>query len=70
MNIFIEIDKDHFPFYYRENTGHKGEGIKSLKRATSIIGMANDISPDSWDHSELEKYGLGKGNSTQKYKFL
>ena len=46
----------------RENSAkHAGEGEKSLRRATSIIGMAPDIDPATWDHSEIEKYGLGKG---------
>ena len=43
-----------------ENTGHRGEGQRSLKRATSIIGMAPDVDPSAWDHSEIDKYGLGK----------
>lgn len=47
----------------RENRGHAGEGQKSLKRATAVIGMAPDLDPNSWDHSELEKYGLGTGES-------
>lgn len=34
-------------------------GQKSLKRATSVIGMAPDIDPASWDHSEIDRYGLG-----------
>ena len=31
-----------------------------MKRATSIIGMAPDVDPSAWDHSEIDKYGLGK----------
>lgn len=50
----------YFFYFYRENTGHAGEGQKSLRRATAVIGMAPDIDPDSWDHSELDRYGLGK----------
>lgn len=46
--------------YCRENKGHAGEGQKSLRRATAVIGMAPDIDPDSWDHRELDRYGLGK----------
>lgn len=42
-----------------ENTGHAGEGGKSLRRATSVIGMAPDIDASTWDHSELDRYGLG-----------
>lgn len=44
-----------------ENTGHAGEGQRSLRRATSVIGMAPDVDPSTWDHSEIERYGLGKG---------
>jgi [Skp1-protein]-hydroxyproline N-acetylglucosaminyltransferase len=43
-----------------ENNAHAGEGVKSLKRATAIIGMARDLDPNSWDHTEEDKYGLGK----------
>jgi hypothetical protein len=43
-----------------ENTKYAGMGQKSLKRATSVIGMAPDIDPASWDHSEIDRYGLGK----------
>lgn len=45
----------------RENSGHAGEGQKSLRRATAVIGMAPDLDPSTWDHSELDRYGLGKG---------
>jgi hypothetical protein len=52
----------HFFCSSRENSEkHKGEGQKSLRRGTSVIGMAPDIDPSTWDHSELDKYGLGKG---------
>jgi hypothetical protein len=45
----------------RENSvAHRGEGQKSLRRGTAVIGMAPDLDPTTWDHSELEKYGLGK----------
>jgi hypothetical protein len=40
---------------------HIGNGQKSLMRATAVIGMAPDLKPEDWDHSELDKYGLGKG---------
>ncbi len=45
----------------RENKGHAGEGQKSLRRATSVIGMAPDVDPTTWDHTEIDRYGLGKG---------
>lgn len=42
-----------------ENSKYAGQGQKSLKRATAIIGMAPDLPPDSWDHSEETRYGIG-----------
>lgn len=39
-------------------------GQNSLKRGTAVIGMAPDLDPGSWDHSELERYGLGKVRDT------
>ena len=42
-----------------ENSAHAGEGKKSLRRATAIIGMARDIDPSTWDHREIERYGVG-----------
>jgi hypothetical protein len=42
-------------------------GQKSLKRATAVIGMAPDLDPASWDHSELQRYGLGSVRSTQLF---
>lgn len=47
----------------RENTGHAGEGQKSLRRATAIIGMAPDLDPATWDHREQDRYGLGSVRS-------
>ena len=51
----------------RENKGHAGMGQKSLKRATAVIGMAPDLSPADWDHSDLERYGLGSVRSKELF---
>jgi hypothetical protein len=45
----------------RENSGHGGAGDRSLRRATAVIGMAPDIDPATWDHREIDRYGLGSG---------
>ena len=34
-------------------------------RATALIGMAPDIDPSSYDHSEIERYGIGKGKKSK-----
>jgi len=45
----------------RENNKYAGMGERSMRRNTAVIGMAPDLDPATWDHSELDKYGLGKG---------
>jgi hypothetical protein len=42
-------------------------GQKSLKRGTAVIGMAPDLDPATWDHSELERYGLGSVRDVQLF---
>ena len=50
-----------FCFFRRENNKYAGAGQKSIKRATAIIGMAPDLDASSYDHTDENKYGLGKG---------
>lgn len=50
-----------------ENSGHAGDGMKSLRRTTGVIQLAPDLSPDDWDHSELDKYGLGTGETHPRH---
>ena len=52
---------------YRENSGHAGMEQNSLKRGTAVIGMAPDLDPSAWDHSELDRYGLGKVRDVQLF---
>jgi len=47
------------PMFWENQDAHKGAGFKALKRSTSIIHLATDISPSEWDHSEEERYGIG-----------
>lgn len=49
--------------FWENSPKHKGEGVKSLKRSMAIIRMARDIPDDAWDHSEQNRYGIGKGSS-------
>lgn len=52
----------------RENSGHGGAGDRSLRRATAVIGMAPDINPATWDHREIDRYGLGSGKDSSFVK--
>ena len=46
----------------RENSeSHKGEGQRSLRRATALIGMAPGLDPSTYDQAEIERYGVGQG---------
>ena len=47
--------------FWENGQKHQGAARKSLMRAMSIIKMAPDIDPNSYDHTEEERYGLGKG---------
>jgi hypothetical protein len=49
-----------------ENSAHQGEGQRSIRRATALVGLALDLDPQSWDHSEIDKYGLGTGESMRR----
>jgi hypothetical protein len=55
------------PMFWENSKEHKGEGQKSLKRSTSIIGMAPDIDPNSWDHTEEKRYGLGNVRPLEQF---
>ena len=47
---------------FEENTAsHEGDERRSMRRSMSIIGMAPDVDPLTWDHDEVDKYGLGDG---------
>jgi hypothetical protein len=46
--------------FWEHSEQHKGEAQKSLRRATHIVGMAPDVDPSTYDHTEEERYGLGK----------
>ena len=35
-------------------------------RATALIGMNPDIDPSTYDHSEIERYGIGKGEKRKE----
>jgi hypothetical protein len=47
--------------FWENSPKHVGEGVKSLKRSMSIIKMAPDIDESEWDHTQIDKYGIGKG---------
>ena len=50
-----------------ENQRFAGMGKKSLMRATGIIGMAPDLDPALYDHTEEAKYGLGTGKLSHEH---
>lgn len=57
----VKSQRRHKVHMFWENNKHAGEGDRSLRRGTGIVGLAPDLDPMTWDHSELNKYGLGNG---------
>ena len=55
------------PMFWENQASHRGAGIKALKRSMSLIGMAPDIDPSEWDHSEEQKYGIGDVRSVDLF---
>jgi len=53
--------------FWENSEKHKGEAQKSLKRALAVIGMAPDLDPSTWDHRQINKYGIGKARSLDQF---
>jgi hypothetical protein len=54
--------------FWENSPTHKGEGQRSLKRSMAVIGMARGkLDPKAWDHSEIDKYGLGTVRSLKTF---
>ena len=51
--------RNKVPHYWENSNQYAGAGIKAMFRLLGIVHMNPEISPDRWDHSEEEKYGLG-----------
>ncbi len=54
-------------FWENNSEDHIGEGVKSLKRATAIIGMARDLDSNTWDHTEADRYGIGTSRALDDF---
>ena len=53
------LRRKKIPMFWEHSEAHKGEGQKSLRRATAVIGMAPDLDPTTYNHEELDRYGIG-----------
>mmetsp|Transcript_39607 Transcript_39607/g.64836 ORF Transcript_39607/g.64836 Transcript_39607/m.64836 type:complete len:275 (-) Transcript_39607:96-920(-) len=51
--------RDKVPHYWENSNQYNGAGVKAMFRLLGVVHMNPEISPDRWDHSEEEKYGLG-----------
>ena len=54
----VNSQRRHKVHMFWENSANYDEK-KSYKRGTAVIGMAPDLDPNEWDHSELDRYGVG-----------
>ncbi|CAM9091058.1 unnamed protein product, partial [Ectocarpus fasciculatus] len=53
--------------YWENSNRHVGEAKKSLARGMSIVKMAPDIADREWDHSEMDRYGVGTERSVDLF---
>lgn len=51
--------RDKVPHYWENSNQYAGAGVKAMFRLLGVVHMNPEISPDRWDHTEEEKYGLG-----------
>jgi len=51
--------RDRVPHYWENSNQYAGAGVKAMFRLLGVVHMNPEISPDKWDHTEEEKYGLG-----------
>jgi len=51
--------------FWENGPQYKGAELKAMKRLNAIIGMGN--SADEYDHTDEEKYGLGKIRNPNKF---
>jgi len=56
----VNSKRRHKVHMFWENAGGSFDERKSYKRGTAVIGMAPGLDPKEWDHSELDRYGVGK----------
>lgn len=52
--------REKVPTFWENSELHVGEADKSLKRSMSLIQLAPGVDSSEWDHTEEERYGLGK----------
>jgi len=53
--------------FWENSPKHQGEGKKSLMRSMAIIKMAPDIADSEWDHTEIDRYGVGNVRSVELF---
>ncbi|KAL9186957.1 hypothetical protein ACHAXT_010677 [Thalassiosira profunda] len=51
--------RNKVPHYWENSNQYAGAGVKAMFRLLGVVHMNPEISPEKWDHSEEEKYGLG-----------
>lgn len=52
--------REKVPTFWENSELHVGEAERSLKRSMSIIKLTPGVSAAEWDHTEDQRYGLGK----------
>jgi [Skp1-protein]-hydroxyproline N-acetylglucosaminyltransferase len=61
-----EARRKKVPLFWENSNMYRGVAVKAMRRLNTIIGMAH-YPLDQWYHEEIEKYGLGKVRTTEKF---
>ena len=53
--------------FWEHSELYAGVGKKAMKRVLGVVKMNPEVAESEWDHTELDKYGIGKVRTVEKF---
>ena len=53
--------------FWENGAKYAGTGKKAMKRLLGIVHMNPEVDPSEWDHTDMERYGLGGVRTPEKF---
>mmetsp|Transcript_17374 Transcript_17374/g.17471 ORF Transcript_17374/g.17471 Transcript_17374/m.17471 type:complete len:613 (-) Transcript_17374:358-2196(-) len=53
--------------FWENGKAYEGTGIKAMKRLLGIVHMNPEIDPSEWDHTDIDRYGLGGVRTPEQF---
>mmetsp|Transcript_13297 Transcript_13297/g.17417 ORF Transcript_13297/g.17417 Transcript_13297/m.17417 type:complete len:519 (-) Transcript_13297:113-1669(-) len=53
--------------FWEHSNMYKGVGKKAMNRVLGVVKMNPEVPESAWDHTDLDKYGVGKVRELQKF---